>query len=320
MIFEDQIGARAWLFDHNTSSPSPTAYSQGWLEHTRAYSHVLLMTEKGFDRLAETEVGFHGSILLAERQGDPASLWKTDTWHPYPLAPLLMRDKVFFYQHDLAPETFTIDKSTLLWNMAFGYFLSYDLYASSYGGGTSSPWMNLVGTFQKHLLSHYAGEKMLNYINLQAKVTQTSFENFTVIANWAESDSYNTGQYVLPPLGVVAIKNDGNVMGGIFTSYNGVPLSGGDHYLIEERSLTEITVRQPIGADTNLTLKLLPNWNVTTPIKVSAFNKDGQFIKNQTFLTTGNGVTFTYQKQIDGESVDYYVVGLNRGYLPLIRK
>ena len=89
LIFEDQIGARAWLYDSNPASPYPTAYIDGWLDHTRNYSNTLLMTEFGFDRLVETEVGFNGSVLLHQLRGTTKDWWGIDTWHVYPLAPML---------------------------------------------------------------------------------------------------------------------------------------------------------------------------------------------------------------------------------------
>ena len=318
VLFEDQIGARPWLFDRNPSSPYPMAYVEGWLEHTRTYSDTLLMTELGFDRLAETEVGFHGSVLLPERFGYTPDWWGTDTWHPYPLAPLMVRDKVLFYQHDLAPETMTVDKATLTWNLAFGYMLSYDL---GYGGGLGNPWLGLVGAFQKYVLARYAGEEMTNFTNLEGEVTQTSFETFTVVANWDETNSYDTGQHTLPPLGVVVMSADGTLTAGVFTSYNGVPLSAGDHYLIEERRPSDITVRQPLGADTNLTLKLLPVWSPNDPIGAWAYAATGQFITSVPVTVTAQDITFVYQQQIGEQSITHYkVVELYKTFLPLILK
>ncbi|MEA3308300.1 MAG: DUF6259 domain-containing protein [Chloroflexota bacterium] len=72
LVFEDQVGARAMDFDYNPNAPHVAAYHQGWLEHTRVYSTNLLMTETGYDRLAETETGFHGSYLLG-RVADQAT-------------------------------------------------------------------------------------------------------------------------------------------------------------------------------------------------------------------------------------------------------
>lgn len=321
MLFEDQIGARPWLFDHNASSPYPSAYMEGWLDHTRTYSDTLLMTELGFDRLVETEVGFHGSVLLPERLGFTPGWWGTDTWHPYPLATLMARDKVLFYQHDLAEQTMAVDKATLTWNLAYGYMLSYDLVETSYGGGLDSDWLELVGAFQKHVLAGYAGEAMTNFTNLEDRVTQTSFETFTVIANWDETNTYNAGEHILPPLGVLAMSADGTVTAGVFTSYNGVPLSAGDHYLIEERNSTNIVVRQPLGADTSLTLDLLPSWSPSDPIEAWAFTVTGQFIGSAAATVTAQDITFFYQQQMGEQSVAYYkVVKPGKIFLPLILK
>lgn len=318
MLFEDQIGARPWLFDHNPSSPYPIAYIEGWLEHTRTYSDTLLMTELGFDRLAETEVSFHGSMLLPERFGYTLDWWGTDTWHPYPLALLIARDKVLFYQHDLAPETMTVDKATLTWNLALGYMLSYDL---GYGGGLDNPWLELVGDFQKHVLACYAGEAMTDFANLEDKVTQTSFETFAVIANWDEMSTYSTSQHTLPPLGVLAMSADGTLTAGVFTGYNGAPLSAGDHYLIEDRGLTDIIVRQPIGTDTNLTLELLPGWGPNDPIEAWAYAATGQVFGSVPVTVTAQGITFVYQQQIAEQPVAYYrVVKSGKIFLPLILK
>ena len=315
MLFEDQVGARPWLFDHSPSSPYAMAYIEGWLEHTRGYSDTLLMTELGFDRLTETEVGFHGSVLLPERFGHTPGWWGTDTWHPYPLAPLTSRDKVLFYQHDLAPETMTVDKATLTWNLALGYMLSYDL---GYGGGLDNSWLELVGTFQKHVLARYASEAVTDFTNLEDGVTQTSFETFAVVANWDEMYTYNTGQHTLPPSGALVINADGTLTAGVFTSYNGVPLSSGDHYLIEERNPNDIVVRQPLGADTSLTIERLPGWSPNDPIVAWAHAETGYIIRGLPVTVTAQDITFVYQQQVGEQSVAYYRVKPCKIFLPLI--
>jgi len=340
MVFEDQIGARPWLFDHNPSSPYPMAYMQGWLEHTRAYSDALLMTELGFDRLAETEVGFHGSVLLPERFGYTPGWWGTGTWRPYPLAPLMVRDKVLFYQHDLAPETMTADKARLSWNLALGYMLSYDLVATPFGGGLRPQrecgWLRLVGEFQKHVLARYAGERMTDYARVSGNVTRTSFETCSVIANWDATNPYTTGGHTLPPQGVLVTCAGDQLMAGVFTAYNGVPLSAGDHYLIEERGWTDLTVRQPLGADTGLTLKPLPGWSSGSPTGAWAYTAAGQVIESVPFTRTQSGLparsqtwglaaqslTFVYQQERGGKSVAYYrfTGPANTIFLPLVLK
>jgi hypothetical protein len=306
LIFEDQIGARPWLFDHNPASPGPTAYPQGWLEHTRSYSPSLLMTEEGFDRLAETEAGFHGSILLAERSGETAAALGTGTWQPYPLAPLMARDKTLFYQHDLAPETFTKDRPTLLWNMAFGYMLSYDLHESRQGGGLNSPWLSLVAAFQKQVISRYAAERMTGFRRLPEGVTESVFETFSVVSNWSQSSAYPVGPHTLPPLGFAAMSNDGSVTGGLFAAYNDAPLSSGDHYIIEVRGSGGIIVRQPVGTTTDLTIKLLPDWQPADRLEVQAFSRDNRFITAAPASVGPHGLTFSYQSRVEGQNVAYY--------------
>jgi hypothetical protein len=325
LVFEDQIGARPWLFDHNPSSPDPVAYIEGWLEHTRVHSDTMLMTELAFERLAQTEVGFHGSVLLPQRTGLTPGWWGEDTWHPYPLAPLLVRDKVLFYQHDLAPETFTVDKATLTWNLALGYMLSYDLVETSFGGGLNSEWLGLVGAFQKHVLAQYAGEAMTDFAYLEDDVTSTSFETFSVIANWDDVNPYSSGQHTISPSGVLVRGADGRLTAGVFTHYNGASLSAGDHYLIECRSLADITVRQPIGSDTSLALELPSSWAPTDLIEVQAYSESGQAIGSMPVAVTSQSIAFVYQQELEGQAAAYYRVTnqdihLHEVYLPLVLK
>ncbi|RME61404.1 MAG: hypothetical protein D6790_07870, partial [Caldilineae bacterium] len=275
LLFEDQIGARPWLFDQNPFAPDAVSYMDGWLAHTRAYSHTLLMTELGFDRLAETEVGFHGSLLLPERLGYTSDWWGAGAWRPYPLATAMLRDKVLFYQHDLAPETFTFGKETLTWNLALGFMLSYDLAQSSFGGGLGSPWLDVVPAFQRRVLARYADELVTGFDNLTDQVTRTQFETHAVIANWDQAQPYAAADHTLPPLGVQVASTDGALIAGVFTRFHGLPLSPGDHYLIEERGLYAVRVAQPLGADTPLVIPP-PAGGGLAPPEVWAYDKNDQ--------------------------------------------
>ncbi len=312
LVFEDQIGARGWIFDYNAFSPSPTAYAQGWIAHTRTYSTTLLMTEGGTDRLAERELGFHGGVLLAEHLGQTDGRWGQGTWRAYPMAPLMLRDKVLLYQHDLAPETFTTNTATLAWNMAFGYMLSYDLGKTNFGGGISDPWLAVVVAFQKQVLSRYAGERMLSYTSLGGTATRSAFEHFSVVTNWSRAVAYAAGPYVLPPSGAMVTSDDGSLTAGVFSSYNGYPLRSGEHYLIEDRGLDTVTVRQPMGADTELTIRSLPSWQAAGSPEVWAVSKAGSRIDSVASSVTAEGVSFVYQSQLAGSAVAYYQI--SQGY------
>lgn len=307
LLFEDQIGARPWLFDHNASSPSLLAYMDGWLAHTRTYSGTLLMTELGFDRLAETEVGFHGSVLLPEVTGFTAGWWGTGTWRPYPFATAMARDKVLFYQHDLAPETMTTKKATLTWNLAMGYMLSYDLVASEYGGGLDSDWLGLVSAFQKWVLAAYADQRITGYTQEESTLTRTDFETCRVYANWSSSYRHIIGAHIIARNGSLVTCNGGDLVAGVFNGqYNNAELSPGDHYLIESRGVWGTIVRQPIGADTDLTVAPLPAWQGRGPTKALAVNAAGQVVGSVPVTVGPNGLSFRYSRTLSGQPVEAY--------------
>ncbi len=321
LLFEDQIGARPSLLDYNASSPSPTAYMDGWLAHTRAYSNTLLMTELGFDRLAETEVGFHGSVMLPEVLGYTDDWWGTGAWRPYPLATALARDKTLFYQHDLAPETFTTRKEILTWNLAMGYMLSYDLAPSEYGGGLESEWLGLVSAFQKWVLAAYADQRLTGYTEETPSFTRTDFETCQVYANWSPTYRYILGGHIIARNGALVTCNDGKIVAGIFNGkYNNADLSAGDHYLIESRGNWGVIVRQPIGADTDLTVAPLPAWGAGGPRWAYALSAAGQIIGSVPVTVGPNGLTFRYNRSPAGQATDAYWLPNPQLYLPLIRR
>ena len=268
----------------------------------------MLMTESGFDALVKTETGFHGSILLQERQGLTDGYWGKGNWQVYPFATLIARDKVLFYQHNLAPETFTHNKATLAWNVAMGYNLSYDLYVSNLGGGVEDGFINVVGAFQKYVLSHYVNERITSYTNLLPRVTQTAFENVTATTNWDENNPYPSGDSVLAPSGVLVTANDGSLIAGVFTTYHGAPLSSGDNYLIEIRPADIIILRQPLGADTDLTVRLQPGWNSSTALEVWAYTMDGRRIGKTPVAIHKDSLTFHYSNILTGTPAAYYQV------------
>ncbi len=324
LLFEDQIGARPSLLDYNASSPAPAAYMDGWLAHTRAYSNTLLMTELGFDRLAETEVGFHGSVMLPEVLGYTDEWWGAGNWWPYPLATAMARDKTLFYQHDLAPETFTTRKEILTWNLAMGYMLSYDLAQSEYGGGLDSEWLGLVSAFQKWVLAAYADQRITAheegpYVGSIPMLTRTDFETCQVYANWSSTYRYIIGGHIIARNGALVTCNDGKIVAGIFNGkYNNADLSEGDHYLIETRGVWGAIVRQPIGDDTDLTLAHLPAWRGQGPTTALALNAAGEVVGIVPVTVTAAGLTFHYARTLSGQPVEAYRLPNPQVYLPLV--
>jgi len=322
LLYEDQIGAQPPVFDYNPAAPNPVAYADGWLAHTRAYRQHLLTTENGFDRLSETEAGFIGSVRMNEmpnndQDGSVWRWWGTGTWHYYPFAPMLFRDKVLLY-HNAEVRGTTITKQRLAFNLAFGYMLNYDLGHSQFNP-PDSEWLEPIGAFQRYVLADYADERLRDYSLLTGKVSRSLFEHTIVTMNWSQSDAYATGDYVLPSEGVLVQKEDGSLTAGVFTVYNGAALNTGDHYLIEERGTNEIIVRQPMGGDTSLSLTRLPGWDTTVHLSARAYSRDGHLIGAAPVSVSGTQLTFTYRVQMAGQPVAYYrVAAAQQTHLPLI--
>jgi hypothetical protein len=210
-LFFDQIGARPWRRDFNPAAPSPIAYQDGWLETFSRYRDRCLMTEDGWDRLADAFVGFHGGVLQMQREHRwPDTRWGAGNWEPYPLALWLLHDKVLLYQHDLYPGTLAFDPEVLLYDVAFGMVTS-----TTWDGETNSldsPWPTLAGAVQRALGPSVVGRPLTAYRQLAANVTESEFGGYTVVANWSPTAAFEHDGYRIAPLGFLARGEDGRVL------------------------------------------------------------------------------------------------------------
>jgi hypothetical protein len=307
-IFEDQIGSRPWMLDFNPDSSTPTAYSQGWLEHTERYQQQCLMTENGWDRLAATEIGLSGSLLTWQRAfKDPDQFFGAGTWEAYPLALWLLHDKVLLYQHDLALETMTNKPGVVTWNMAFGMMLSYNWQ----GSGTSwrsNPWLDLITWSQRDVAALYAGQPLVAYTTLAPDVTQTSFPAVRVIANWNSKRPYMVNGTSIAPGGFLARSDSGSILAGEFSGrFNGHPLAHGTHYFIMEQAGSHVIVRQPLGSTTAVSIDL-PGQLSELRLRVIAYDKQDRPIGKVSAAVRGGKVRFVYRKAIGRRSVASYRV------------
>lgn len=307
-IFEDQWGIRSAPYDFNpagleTFDPS-TSYYEGILGHYRDHAANNLMTECGVDVLAENGVAFMGTNYLWDMLGYRGDTADVTTY--YPMAGMLLRDKVLLYQHNLAAETWTKNKEMLRWNLAQGYALSNAFLDGNTGGlNMNNPWLNLVGVFQKYALANYADELVTSYADLDDNTSETVFGSYTVIANWDAENPYLVGGYTVAPGGVMTQANNGSVTAGVFTTYNDNFLSDGDHYLVEVRGAEGIKVFQPVGEDTELHIQKDAAWS---DVVVTAYGYDGEALGTAEATLNGDDVQFTYAGQIDGKIVGYYEI------------
>lgn len=321
LLYEHGVGSAGWPLDYNPASPSPLAYMDGWLAHTRTYRDRLLMTTAGYDRLAETEVGFHGSVLLNQVLGQTDEWWGPEGWQPYPLATALARDKALFYQNSLTPETFTTRKGVLRWNLAMGYMLSYDLVPSpDYGGGLDSEWLRVVSEFQKWALAAYADQRITGFTWEDPILSRTDFETCRVYASWSSRWGWVVEPHAIVAEGAMVTCDEGNLTAGVFKVYGGTTLTPGDHYLIEMRGAWGTIVRQPLGPDTDLTVARLPAWGAAGgPAQAYAISTAGQVIGSKPVTATANGLTFRWARTVGGQTaVAYWLPNPTRVYLPLV--
>jgi hypothetical protein len=305
-LFFDQLGARPWIRDFNLASPNPDAYYDGWLAVMAPYSDRCLMVEDGWDRLARDFTGFHGSMLMMDRELDfPDKLFGEANWEPYPLADWLFHDKVLLYQHDLYDGTMTVDVQVLTWNMAFGLISSYswnDLVDS-----TKSPWLDLVGDLQRVLGPHYAGVRLGGYRNVAPDVTESTFGDLVVLANWDSTARHAAGRYGISPNGFLARTRDDRLLAGAFEdTFDGLALSEGTHYLIVERDEASVTVRQPLGAETNLAVEPPRSWSSGRPLQATAIAPDGRIVGTVTGELRDGRFVFRYAGELAGRAVAAY--------------
>jgi hypothetical protein len=268
-VFQDQIGSRSWLRDFQPGGDSPQDYSEQWLKFTATYASSNLMTEDGWDRLAATETGFCGSELSGATKWDPQGVrWGADNrankvfgpgnWRPYPLGDWLFHDKVLFYHHDLSHPAMNAGIEVLAWNAAFGVMAGY-LWPDF--GGINRDWIKLANAFQRAVFARTAGQTLASYRELAPEVTESRFGDLRTVANWDASKSYADGGFTIAPSGFLAASGDGTLLAGAFVErFNGAPLSAGVHYLVVERGVRGLSVRQPVGGDTEVRIQAPREW------------------------------------------------------------
>jgi hypothetical protein len=270
-VFLDQVGARPWLRDFNPAAPSPLAYDDGWLDFLAKESGHCVMVEDGWDRLARDAVGFHGGLLMMQRElGIVDSYFGAGNWEPYPLATWLFHDKVVMYQHDLYPGTVAADGEVLTWNAAFGLVETLEWRP----GWEADPWFRLATRLQQDLGPSYVGRTLQRYTALAPGVTRSDFGDVVVDANLSGADWNGIAAH-----GFAAHTSDGAVT---------VHAYPGGHWVITERSGAATIVRQPVGGDFSVTVPAAATSVVELP--------SGRSVP---FTRSAAGTTFTYSAGVD---------------------
>jgi hypothetical protein len=232
-------------------------------------------------------------------------------WEPYPLAIWLFHDKVLLYQHDLYDGTMATDDQVVTWNMAFGLIGTYDW--NDVLGSIGSPWLDVVGSLQRVLGPHYAGVPLTGYRDVAQGVTESTYGDLRVLANWKASVGYTAGGYGVAPTGFLARTRDDRVIAGAFEGpFDGRALSAGTHYLIVERDETSVTVRQPLGADTDVAVEPPPSWSVGRALLATAIAPGGEIVGTVNGELQAGRFVFRCARALGGQTVAAYRITAGR--------
>lgn len=166
ILFQDQCGARGWLYDTNPASPTPYAYTEGLLSMVAEDStQIPLSTESGWDRVAEYEVqlcGMAWSLIPTEYAPDWRTLLREQfpphTWEIFPLAQYLVHDKAAMVMHDLGQ--FVTNREVLAWVLGLGFGLSARVWAPDLSQDSVQEWLRWLSRLQQSVCVRYIGEPL----------------------------------------------------------------------------------------------------------------------------------------------------------------
>ncbi|OVE80566.1 hypothetical protein BVY01_00005, partial [bacterium I07] len=307
MVYED-IGLISHRWDFNENSPSPMHSAQGWLEHFRKYSDKIVVTEGICDVVAEYVLGFLAISWRGDQNFPDAGEkdWDyetgTGTMRTYPIGPVLLHDKIIPFS---AWGFDTNSKDILTYCLLFGCSLKSN-FLDHEPRVLSSPWLDEVRDFQRHVVARLVGKQMTDYQEISSAVAQSTYEDMTVIKNHHPKNAYDVGTYTISPQGALVKSSSGDLTAGIFYEYNNRQLSQGDHYIIEVRNDNEIIIYYPQGNNTELAVELLPGWSANDPIRVTAYSESDLIIESRFASVEDNFVTFNCRSSIMGIEIGYY--------------
>lgn len=302
ILFEDQLGAREWIYAYNKDMPSPLAYSQGMINTAKRNSKkISLFTEEGFDRLIPYELGFCN--MSAANHLPPDDYFNIrfgdNNWQYFPLALYMAHDKIAFYQHNLAHEVFADTREKISWNMVFGHSLNIGRWVSDWNRQRYD--YKIADTIQKEIISEYFGKKLTHFQILDEDVYCSQFKDIIVIGNFSK-ENYKVNRYTIVPGGFMVINKTGTLLAGIFNRFNGEYL-GGERIIILKLKDNRLYIKQLDPENCFITLPRLKEWKFNN--KIEAFYGD----ESIPCAINRKGITI-YLKY--GQDINWYSIRYNK--------
>lgn len=312
LLFQDQIGARPWIFDGNPSSPSPSAFIDGWIAHVARHPGVLLGTEQGFDALLPHEVAFFGSVP-GEDDSWSDERFGPGNWAPWPFVPVVARDKVLLYPHNMGANPAV--EATFRLNVAFGQMMMHTLhnpaatiFDAGPGGGLDSDALRTVVALQRDVIARIGTEPIEAFDRIAPKVTRTRFRTMEVVVNHDLNSQFEHDGHIILPGGFLVRSDDRRLTAGVVDRWASVPLTPGRHLVVETRGEAGLVIRKPSGGATQIVVNPLPSWSESTPIEARAVDVRGKVIRTVPSTRTPYGILFFYSNAIDDRLVDHYEI------------
>lgn len=168
ILFQDQVGARTWVYDRNPASPTRYAYAEGLLSQADEDARVRpLSTEDGYDRVLNAEVQLCGFTFAMVPGSNPSwarsfkSRYPAATWEIFPVAQILAHEKAAMLHHDLGK--FVSDQRTLAWTLGLGFAMSEQVPARALHEPRRLEWLRWLARIQQSLSARYMGGPVLAF-------------------------------------------------------------------------------------------------------------------------------------------------------------
>jgi len=275
IFYDDVLGTAGFGYDFNKNAPTPIDYYQDWFEYLKADQPRSHMVEFAYDKMAKYALASMGhnrfdrldTLRYTDHQpGRPV-------WHPYPALPVLYNDKMANYHWGSNPG-YENTSYNIQFAVPMGIYIGFQEY-----GQPGGYWDRLTRDFQSDVISRLYGKQLIDYLMLPNQYTIADYGDIKVTKNWSFTDTLHLENYSLPPSGVLVESDDGSLVAGIFSGFNGADLSGykewEDHYIIQLSTDTLITIKHPYSKDTPIKIRRPSHWVKDDGIQIKYTSQEG---------------------------------------------
>lgn len=278
MLFLDQIGARFIDYDFHPTLKDPTAYAHYWYEHClELVKKGPLYTEQGYDRLIPLMSGFCGLASFTFPESMDYNIWWGEgAWEYFPIAQYLSHENVLFYHHNLAHEVFCDSHRKIAFYLAHGYNMYNGRWVSEWRN--QERWFLLADQLQKHVVSLYAGQPLMNYAQIEPhRVIWSAYPDLGILANLSDNRDYPVLNHAVAPNGFIATDRQGAFLAGRFTRLYGYDLSE-PQYLVIQRLPNKMIVNQLENTNSLISLPRPTKWKISEAITVRVEERELPFV------------------------------------------